>query len=535
MSRRSASPAAGALCALLCAACGGPLAPPPPTERPIVVGSSVDLAGVNELVAANTRFTREIVDLLFLGLLEERPDYADHPPSFAPALAESFAFSRDGRALDFRLRADARWSDGRPVTPADVLFTLGAQRAPEVAWPYADSKGAIEEAVALDARTVRFRLRATGPSTLVDVVDGRILPEHAWSALPLADWRSGGDWFRARLVVSGPYTLAGWRPGVELALEPNPASIAHRPGAPRVLVRVLPDPAAMVEQLAAGALDFADGIAPDDAERLLARGGVRLVATPGRQYDYIAWNGARAPFGERAVRRALTLAIDRQALVDALWRGHARVAAGPVPAGVWARAPALAPWPYDPAAARRLLAEAGFRDADGDGVLERGGRPFRFELATNAGNRIRADALVLIQEQLARVGVAAVPRTLELQSLTERNLAGEFDATLSGWSVDTTLDFRPYFHSGEVADGWNFVRFSEPAVDDLLDRLRAVSDLDAARPLHHRLQRLLHEAQPYTFLWEPERLGVARDDLLGVEPTPLSTFASLPGWRRAPR
>jgi peptide/nickel transport system substrate-binding protein len=525
---------AAAIAALLLAACADGGASAPRERDAFVVATTVDLAGVNELVATNTRFTHEILDLLFLHLLEERADYADHPPTFGPALAESWELSADGTELRFRLREDARWSDGRPVRAEDVLFSHRAQVSDEVAWPYADSKRGVIGVEALDERTVRFRLDAASPYALVDVNDGVILPAHAWSARPFAEWRAAGDWFRERLVTSGPYRLADWRPGVELTLEPSDELARREPAAAAVVFRVVTDAAALVEQLAAGRFDFADGVSPRDAARLARQPGLRLLSTAGRQYDYIGWNCSRPPFDDARVRRALTLAIDRQALVDGLWFGYARVAAGPIPSDTWARDRALAPWPYDPARARQLLAGAGFRDADGDGVVERAGRPLRFELTTNAGNRVRADALVMIQEQLARVGVAVVPRTLELQALTERNLAGEFDATLAGWSVDTTLDLRPYFHSREVTEGWNFVRFASAEADDLLDRLR-VEPLESAPPLHHRLQRILHDEQPYTFLWEPRRLAVARAEIADVAPDPLSSLASLPRWRRLPR
>jgi peptide/nickel transport system substrate-binding protein len=236
------------------------------------------------------------------------------------------------------------------------------------------------------------------------------------------------------------------------------------------------------------------------------------------------------------VRRALTLAIDRQALVDTLWKSYARVALGPILADVWARHPDLAPWPYDPAEAKRLLAGAGFADRDGDGVVERGGRPFRFELTTNSSNRVRSDALVLIQEQLRRVGVDAVPRTLEIATLTERNLAHDFDATLSGWAVDTTLDLRPYFHSSEAENGgYNFGSFRDAELDRLLDAVRLEPELARARPLFARIQEILHRDQPYTFLWEPQRLAAARRDLEELEPNALSPLFNLSRWwRRGP-
>ena len=301
-----------------------------------------------------------------------------------------------------------------------------------------------------------------------------------------------------------------------------------------MVFRVVPDPAALVERLLAGELDFYDGLSPLDAERIRASPRLRLLVADSRQFDYIAWNGRRAPFDDPAVRRALTLGIDRQALVDVLWRGFARVAAGPVPAGVWARDPELAPWPYDPDAARTLLASRGFADHDGDGVLDRDGRPLRFELTTNASNRLRSDAAVLIRDQLKRIGVDVQPRTLELQALVERNQAGDFDATIAGWAIDTTLDLRPYFHSSEIADGQNFVAYRNAEVDRALDRARSEPDLASARPLLVRVQRILRDEQPYTFLWEPRRLAAVARDLEGVEVTHLSSLGSLARWSRAP-
>jgi len=534
--------AALALAALLAGACGRPAAEPAaPASEPRRGGEAIaatiaDLGGVNELVSGRIGFTNDVLDQLFLQLLREQPDYAEHPPTLAPALAESWELSADHRTLTFRLRADAVWSDGVPVTAEDVRWSWQVQRAPEVAWAYADSKDAIAEVEVVDARTARFHFSEDYPFQVVDANDGKILPRHVWSRLPLADWRRNTDWFRENLVVSGPYRLAAWTPGQEVVLERNDRYFERDlPRLDRVRFRVVPDQVAQLEQLLAGALDFLPAVTPDQAARIAASPATELLVFPGRQYDYICWNTLRPPFDDPDVRRALTLAIDRQALVDTLWRGYARVAASPILAGVWARAQDLAPLPYDPREAARILAAAGFLDADGDGVLERAGRPFRFELTTNSSNRVRSDALVLIQEQLRRVGVDARPRTLEIQTLTERNLAHDFDATLSGWAIDTTLDLRPYFHSSEAAGGYNFGSFADPELDRLLVEVRKIDRYQDAIPLYGRIQRILHEQQPYTFLWEPQRLAAVRRELAEVEPNALSPLFNLARWwRRAP-
>ncbi|MBZ0102315.1 MAG: hypothetical protein K8I65_09165 [Thermoanaerobaculia bacterium] len=514
-------------------ACAPPARGPDSARREVTIATTVDLAGVNELVSGGVRFTTEVLDLLQLHLLDEQPDWAAHPPTLAPRLAESWQLSPDQRSLTFRLRADARWSDGTPVTAEDVRFTFAAQTAETVAWSYAGSKAGIAGVDVLDPRTVRFRLRSSSPAPLVDVNDGRILPAHAWRPLPLAQWRTGESFFRRRAVASGPFRLAGWRSGLGFTLERNPRYFDPDPRGPeRVRFRVVPDPASLLERLLAGEFDFFDGLSPRDAARVERSPRLRVVATAARQFDYIGWNGRRAPFDDAQVRRALTLAIDREELVRALWHGRARVGAGPIPAGAWARDPELAPWPYDPDGARQLLARRGFADGDGDGVLERDGVPLRFVLLTNSGNRLRADAAALICDQLRRVGVAATARAVEMQLLTELNLSGDYDATLAGWSIDTTFDLRPWFHSAEIADGWNFVAYANPQLDRLLAGARATAELPQARQLLIEAQRILHAEQPYTFLWEPQRLSAVAADLEGVEITPLAALGSLHHWRR---
>lgn len=541
---RSADRLAATLVALLLATACGRKEPEPAADPAggrerggeATAATIVDLAGVNELIAPGTAFTNDVLDQLFVELLRERADYQEHPPTFAPDLALSYEFSEDRRLLTFRLRPDAVWSDGTPITAEDVRFSWRAQTDPAVAWAYADTKDAIEDVEVLDAHTVRFRFSQVYPFQLVDVVDGKILPSHLWSRLPFAEWRSNADWFRENLVVSGPFRLAAWRPGQELLLERNERYYDRKaPRLDRVRFRVVPDQASQVEQLLAAAIDFVPIVPPGDAARLAAHPEVELHVYGARQYDYVCWNTRRAPFDDPRVRRAMTLAIDRQALVDTLWHGYARVAAGPIPADVWARDPELVPWPFDPAAASRLLAEAGFADRDGDGVVERDGRPFRFELLTNSSNRLRSDAVVMIQENLRRIGVEALPRTLEIHTLTDRNLAHDFDATLSGWAIDTTLDLRTYFHSAALEDGYNFGAYANPTVDRLVDEARRVPEFAAAAAPLREVQRILHAEQPYTFLWEPKRLSAARQRLVVVEPNALSTYAHLSSWWLRPR
>ncbi len=247
-----------------------------------------------------------------------------------------------------------------------------------------------------------------------------------------------------------------------------------------------------------------------------------------RQYSAIVWNTKKPPLDDPLVRRALTLAIDRPGLVEALYRGRARVADSPVLTTVWAHPPDLRPWPYDPAEARRLLESRGFRDANGDGVLERGGMPLAIELSTTVGSNLRRDAVVLIQDQLRRAGVRVEPVFREPSAWRAKVAAHDFDGTLTGWAMDTGLDLRYGFDSRDP-DGTNWGGYKNAEVDRLLDEIDRQPDRAAAKAQLARLQHVLHEDQPYTFLWEPPRL-IGMDARLRATPSALSTFTGLADW-----
>ncbi|MGH9381391.1 MAG: ABC transporter substrate-binding protein [Thermoanaerobaculia bacterium] len=502
----------------------------------IVVALASDIEGVNPLISGASGVSTQIHDLLFLRLFEERPDFSAGPPSFAPRLAASWRFSPDRLALTVELRPDARWSDGEPVTAEDVVWTWRAQIHPAVAWAYAHSKQAIRSIEARGPHRIEVWFTHAYPTQLADLNEGPILPAHAWGRLPFARWQGSEDWFRQRLVTSGPFRVAGWRPGERLELAPNPFyHQAARPRLDRVVFRVLPDPSVRLLHAEAREVDFVDGIRPADAERLMHRRGLAVDSYWTRHYEYLCWNTARPWFRDAAVRRALTQAIDRRRLVAVLWRGHARVGVSPILQSVWAADPDLEPWPHDPQAARSLLRRAGWIDRDADGVRERDGLPLRFELLVNADNPLRRDAAVLIQQDLRRVGAQATIRTLEFQTLNAVTEAHDFDAFIGAWAVDTTLDLTYAFHSSSIDDGYNFGSYANAELDDLIDRVRQAPGPRVALPMLHRMQRVLHEEQPYTFLWEPRRLTVASRRLRGARPNALSPFFHLEDWRLAPR
>lgn len=524
-----------ALLAGACSGCGGDAAGPdaggdagePRRGGQAVVALTSDFNGVNALVVPSSVITAEVERLLFLPLVYEQPDYQ----TIAPALAESWEFSDDHRTLTFHLRRDVLWSDGKPVTAEDVAFSFAAWTSPEIAWDNAAALEAIDRVEVVDPHTARFHFNRVYATQLLDAATlGTIIPKHAWGSLPFARWRDDADWFREHLVVDGPFNLVAWRPQQEIVLERNP--LYYRDGLPRLdrlVLRVVPDQTSQLTQLLSGQVDYVMQLSPEGAGQAEEAPDVHLASYWTRAYIAIGWNHRRAELADPRLRRALTHAIDRQALVDSIWGDYARPLDGPLPPDVWLHDDGQ-PLPFDLGEARRLLAAAGWSDGDGDGVVERAGRPLRLRLITNSGNRQREDAAVLIEDQLGRVGVDVVPEVLEFNTMVEQALSGDFDALIFGATLPTTMDLSYALHSDYIDEGFNIVAYSNPEVDRLLDAIRQQPTLEAAAPLYAELQRLLRDEQPYTFLWQSQRLVGVRDRLHGTAPNHLFNLWQADEW-----
>ena len=528
-----------ALPALLAAvACGDRAAegPPPTPAEPVIGGTAIaaassDITGINPLLDAAESLNESILDALFLQLFEEQPDFQSGPPTFEPELAASWRWSEDGRTLDIDLRPGVTWDDGVPVTADDVVWTWRLQTDERLGWPYGESKASILDMEAIDARRLRVRFASDSATRLADLNQGHIVPRHRWSQLPIEQWRGNGGWFRDNQVVSGPFRLADWRPDQQIELERNPAY--YRQGLPRldrVVFRIVPEPNNRLSQLLGGDVHFVGSITAAAAGRVEADPETRLEAFWARHYTFVHWNVTRPPLAEVAARQALVLAIDRQKLVDTLWFGRAKVASSPIISTVWAHRGDPGPWPHDPRRAGELLASLGWRDEDGDGVLDRDGKRFSFELLTNADSRVRTDAAVMIQEDLRRVGVDVRVRQLEFTAMLGTLRGREFDAALSGFSIDTSLDLTYAFHSASIGDGLNFGGYANPEVDRLIEAARSSRDKDERGRLLWQIQGLLHEEQPFAFLWEPERLNGVSRRLRGVRPNPLDSYFRIEEW-----
>jgi peptide/nickel transport system substrate-binding protein len=293
--------------ALLVAACS----PTGPSERPadtVVIGIQSDIQSWNPFLAEDAT-SEELLTLIYPSLAVEQVDYRQHPPSFAPALAESWEFSEDGLSLTFRLQPDAVWSDGVPVTSGDLLFSWRAQTSEALGWLWSDITDNIDTVEALDEHTVRYTFTHRYPYQLMDVNDGPIVPAHAWREIPFEAWEDT-DWSE-HVVSAGPFVPVAHTPQQEIIFERNPSYfISERPRLARLVFRVVPSKSALFNQFLAGGIDLVNDIPPAEAARVQANPDLELRIFADRSYTHICWNLDNDLFSDPNVRRALGLAID---------------------------------------------------------------------------------------------------------------------------------------------------------------------------------------------------------------------------------
>ncbi len=495
----------------------------------VVIGTISDMDSFNEYTA-NGVFAVQVLKRLFLKLMKEGADFADHPPTFEPLVARSWEFSEDKKAITFHLRNDVFWTDGKPLTAHDVRFSWLAQTSPEVAWPARSSKEFITDVTVVDDHTVRFIFSRVYPYQLMDINDGCIIPKHVFEKVPFSKWREHD--FRNELVTSGPFKLGAYEPQQSLELVRNDDYFEEgKPYLDRVVYRIIPDHTSLLMQFLSGDIDVMELIPPKDARSVAEKSNLVLDIKPAPNYTYIGWNAERELFRKAEVRKALTMAIDRREIVDSFLYGYGDVCSSPIISMFWAHHKELQPLPFDPEASKEILAREGWKDSDGDGALDRNGKKFEFDLTTNAGNKLREDIMIKVQDYLGRIGIQVHPRTLEKGVFIGRNLDHDFDAYIANWIVETKVDLKTFFHSSSIKNrGYNTVSYSNPEADALIDRARALEDFAEQKPLWDKAQEIIVSEQPYTFLFESKRINGYNKKIQNVDMGVIDTYINLHEW-----
>ena len=472
---------------------------------------------------------------IVLALVERNLLDYDEKLNLVPGLAEDVSDSPDHLTTTIRLRKDARWEDGTPVTSADVVFTLTTLLDPKT--PALTRRALFDgfvTAEAVDARTARVMFKTVAAGRR-DAFNLPLLSAAAWAGGDVATHPRNRN-----PLANGPYRLGSWEAGRTLTLVRNTQYFGEKPAPEQVIFRVVPETAPAFAALGTGDLDEMRLTAAQKKE-LDAKAGTagtadvpRVITFDELSYAYIGWNNRLPIFSDHRVRRALTMLIDRESIGRNLFGGLAKLANGPLPPAHWAWDSSIQPWPFDPKAAEALLDEAGFRKAP-DGTRRKGSLRLAFTLSLGMGSDIQRQIVELAQQSFRKAGIEMAIQPLEWAAFAAKMDAGEFDAWAAALNLDPNPDLAVSWHSAQVPPtGLNSYFYRNPEVDALLDRLKVTFSREEARVLLSRVQRLIHEDEPVTFLNVPlTKWGVA-SRLTNVRTSPYGLFLFWPGaagWR----
>jgi len=449
-----------------------------------------------------------ILPLLFNGLLAQTP-----AGGFIPDLAERWE-QPEPLVHELRLRRGVRFHDGSALDSGDVAATYRYVLDPTHGCPGAGSLAALAAVETPDAHTVRFRLREPFVSFPFQLTLG-ILPEELAGRADLGE----------ELVGTGPFRLAAVRPGEEVVLESFGGHFAGPPELERVRFRIIGNATTRLLEARSGGLELLQNAVPPYAVKFLRRDPeLKVFTAPGSSYQYLGYNLEDPVVGEVRVRRALSHALDREALIRFAWDGLARPATTLLPPEHWAHNPDVPTYPYDPERARQLLDEAGFPDPDGDGP----GVRFTLSYKTST-DKTGVEVARVIADQLSRVGVAVEVRSFEWGTFFSDVKKGNFQLMSLRWIGITDPDIFHYlFHSESIPPrGANRGRYLNPQVDAWIDASRTADDPAARLALYHQIQAAVAEDCVYTSLWWLDNVVVLRRGFMGYTPLPGGEYTSL--------
>jgi len=411
-----------------------------------------------------------------------------------PGTVAKWEVEDGGKAYVLHIDPRAKFSDGNPVTAADVIFTLEKILDEEsmqfAAWFEGLDR---KQTKAVDEKTARIVFQQPKVTQLITFNIG-VLPKHVYE--------KGKFQKNTAVIGNGPYVLDRRVSGKTISLVRNENYWREKPYIDSVLFRVIADDNVAWNALKRG--DIHVTRVNNDTwvrEKDAVRDRIDFHNTWLLSWNGVPWNLKDPLFQDASVRRAMAMAYDRQSVIDRLYHGQARAISGPFLPDTWAHNPEVHPTEFNPQAAAGLLSAAGWKDSDNDGTLDRDGKPFRFTLLISAGSKTSTDQAQIYQDSLKQIGVQMEIATLDSAAFFDRILKGNYQSAMLAWSNDPDPDLYSLFHSTQTPPaGLNIVNYANPEADQLLERGRTTFDRARRVDMYHQLHDVIASDQPYLFM-----------------------------------
>ncbi|MDD2715331.1 MAG: peptide-binding protein [Candidatus Wallbacteria bacterium] len=492
----------------------------------------VETMGVNppllNPLAYNEGYSIGILSKIFNGLVRENENF-----ELLPDLAERWEFSPDGQTILFYLRKNVLWHDNSEFTADDVLFTyqmIMKDSSESFFKPYFEPVQSVE---ILD----KYRVKVTYREPFAYALSAWrcfIVPRKIFQEDGISDMKK-----EPPLVGTGPFKFVKWDQHEQIVLESNRKYFNGRPCLDGYTYRIIPDASMSFLSLLKGEVDLLR-LNPD---QLVKQGDTpafkenfNVYKSLNRMFLFVEYNLLNPLFADRNVRRALTMAVNRQGIISDVLQGYGKECNGSflITSDDYDKSMEVMAFSQDEA--RKLLKAAGWVDTDKDGVLENGGKKFEFDLVATHGNAIRQLVAKVLKDAWEAVGVKVNLQFDEWSVLLDKGLSKKFDAIILGWDLSIDPDPFMLWHSSQIPDtgkkkvGYNFFSYNNPETDKLLELARRTIDPSERAEIYHKFQRLLYADQPVTFLFFTEDITVVNKRIHGIHENGSEIFYNLTKW-----
>jgi peptide/nickel transport system substrate-binding protein len=487
------------------------------TDKPaygdMLVDSNIGEPATLNPVLASDQASFNIADMVFSGLVR-----FDRDLNIEGCLAKSWDISKDGKLITFHLRHGVKWHDGVEFTAQDVKFTYDMYMDPKTKTAYKSLFEPIQRIEIPDRYTVKVYYREVfAPALQYWGTD--IIPYHL-----LHDKDINTAEFNRNPIGTGPYKFSKWITADRIELTANKDYFEGEPYISRYVCRNIPDQSVQFMEMLAGTLDMMAlnsdlYFTKTNSGDFVKNFNRYQIQAPG--YRYVAYNEKNPLFKDKNVRKALSYAIDKDAIIKGVLRGLAKPVSGPFIPGTWAYNDKAETYAYNTLTAMTLLKKAGWAPGR-DGYLYKDGNKFEFTVCTNQGNKEREEIATILQQELGLLGIKVNVRILAWNIfITEFIDKQKFDAVVMGWSTTRDPDCYETWHSSKTKEGeFNFISYRNPEVDRLLIAGRTTFDLKKRAAAYKRIHALIADDAPYTFLYTPLDLPAVHKRVHGIVEAP---------------
>jgi peptide/nickel transport system substrate-binding protein len=535
--RRLVALAALAVALGACTPTAGPSDGRHPWTQPgrLRIGTPEEPDGLN-LMYANAQSAGDVANLLYEPLFryDRNGELIPAAATVIPTLTNG-GISRDGKTLTIHFRRGMRWSDGAPYDARDFVFTWHAVMNPrntvrlQVGW---DDVAAMR---LVDRYTVVVQLRAVNAGILGDL--GGIggsgyppIPAHLLATLPSLDRAP----FNSAPLSSGPFVLTAWHHGASLEFAPNPYYWRGKPGLQHISLRIVPSSETLLSQIRTHEIDLYDSVSENQIGELASVAGIAVSRRLSANWRRLAFNCAKPQLADPRVRRAIAQGVDWDWMLRTIFHGYDERAASDVVPTSWA-APHLRPWPYDPAAARRLLDAAGWRVGPG-GLRSKDGAPLRFSVSTTPAKQANVQAEIQMQQQLGALGIALEIKNYPSSLLFAHDgpiYSGRFDSEFTIETNGPDPDNEGLWSAKFIPPaGANTGRLNDPLITQTSHAATLTYDRARRRALYAAEEARIHVLVPAVFFYWQNSYAAHNGDLRGWRPaTYLSDYWNAWDWR----